>query len=146
MVCCLTAPSHNLIRWWGIVSMADLMVYPLVIPMHDNHTFGKKNRAKIWKLFVCELTHRGWVHICISKQRHHWIRSTPNNYLNQCWHVVNWILRNIFQGNFDQYTTIFIQKMNFKISSAKRRSFCLGVNVLRFIAYMYRGDCWNDWT
>ena len=51
---------------------------------------------------------------------HHWFRqwlvawSAPNHYLNQCWDIVNWTLRNKLQWNFNQNTNIFIQKNAFE--------------------------------
>ena len=36
--------------------------------------------------------------------------STPSHYLNQCWVIVNWNLRNKFQWNFNQNTKLFIHK------------------------------------
>ena len=39
---------------------------------------------------------------------HHWFRwwlvawSAPSHYLNQCWHIVNWTLRNKLQWNHNQ--------------------------------------------
>ena len=52
----------------------------------------------------------------------------PCYYLNQCWHTVNWNLRNKLQENFIQY---FSQKKIYsKMSSAKCQSFFLGPNVL----------------
>ena len=53
----------------------------------------------------------------------------PSHYLNQCWNIVNWALRNKFQWNFDENTTIFIQE-NDLLPSGKWRPFCLSLNVL----------------
>ena len=43
--------------------------------------------------------------------------------------IVNWNLRNKLQWNFNRNSNIVIQEMRLKVSSAKRRPFCLG-NVL----------------
>ena len=59
----------------------------------------------------------------------------PSHYLNQCWIVVNWTLRNKFQWNLNQNSNIFIQENVFEMSSAKRRPFCLGLNVFIKGAY-----------
>ena len=64
------------------------------------------------------LTHLPLVpHICISELCQHWFRlwlvaySAPNHYLNQCWVIVNWTLRNKLQWNFNyQNTKFFIHK------------------------------------
>ena len=36
--------------------------------------------------------------------------SAPNHYLNQCWVIVNWALRNKLQWNFNQNTILFIHE------------------------------------
>ena len=54
----------------------------------------------------------------------------PSHYVNQCWIIVNWTLRNKLQWNLNRNSNIFIEKMRWKVSSAKRRPFCLGLNVL----------------
>ena len=38
----------------------------------------------------------------------------PNHYLNQCWFIVNWTLRNKFQWNFSQKSNYFIQENAFE--------------------------------
>ena len=79
---------------------------------------------------VCELTHLPVVtHICVNESGQHWLRqwcvayAVPSHYLNQCWVIVNWTLRNKLQWNFDQNT---FMKMYLKILSAKRHPFCPG--------------------
>ena len=56
--------------------------------------------------------------------------TAPSHYLNQCWDIIDWILRNKLQWNFNQNSYIFIQENAFKLSSGKCRPFCLGLNVL----------------
>ena len=56
--------------------------------------------------------------------------TAPSHYLNRCWNIVNWTLRNKLQWNFSQNSYIFIQEMHLKTSSAKWRTFCLSLNVL----------------
>ena len=56
--------------------------------------------------------------------------SAPSHYLNQCWNIVNWTLRNKLQWNFNRSSNIVIQEMRLKVSSAKWRPFYLGLNVL----------------
>ena len=54
----------------------------------------------------------------------------PSHYLNQCWNIVNWALRNKLQWNLDRNQQIFIQENISKMSSGKWRPFCFGINVL----------------
>ena len=51
--------------------------------------------------------------------------SAPSHYLNQCWVIVKWPLRNKLQWNFNQNKNIFIRKMQLK-TSVKCRPFCPG--------------------
>ena len=47
---------------------------------------------------------------------HHWFIpwlvawSAPSQYLNQCWNIVNWTLRNKLHWNFNRNSNIFIQE------------------------------------
>ena len=60
----------------------------------------------------------------------------PIHYLNQCWNIANWTLRNQLLGtNFSKtlikiHTSSF-KKLHLKMLYAKRQPFCLGLNVLR---------------
>ena len=51
---------------------------------------------------------------------HHWSRwwlvawPAPSHYLNQCWDIINWALRNKLQWNFNRYWYIFIQESSFE--------------------------------
>ena len=70
---------------------------------------------------ISVLTHWGQVtHICISKLHHHWLKqwlvtwSAPSHYLNQCWNIFNWTLRNKFRWNLNQNSYIFIQENAFE--------------------------------
>ena len=63
------------------------------------------------------LTHLPQVpHICFIESGQHWFRqwlvaySAPSHYLNQCWVIVNWTLRNRLQWNFNQNTKLFIHE------------------------------------
>ena len=51
-------------------------------------------------------------------------------YLNQCWNIVNWTLRNKFNEISIGIQTFLFKKMHYKMSSAKWRPFCLGLNML----------------
>ena len=41
-------------------------------------------------------------------------RSAPRHYLNQCWYIINWTLRNKLQWNFNWNSYIFIQENAFE--------------------------------
>ena len=70
--------------------------------------------------------------ICASASGKHWFRwyfvaySAPSHYLNQCWIIVNWTLRNKLQWNVDQNIKLFILKMHLKKSSTKWHHFVQG--------------------
>ena len=79
------------------------------------------------------LTHLPLVpHIFVSEWGQHWFRywlaiySTPSHYLNQCWVIVNWTLKNKLQWNFNKNTKLSFTKMHLKLSSAKWRPSCPG--------------------
>ena len=65
-----------------------------------------------------ELTHWGR-DICVG-DNHHCFRwflvtwSAPSHYLNQCWNIINWILRNKLQWNFNPNANIFIRENAFE--------------------------------
>ena len=73
------------------------------------------------------LTHWGRVtHICVSKLT--W--PAPSHYLNQWWIIVNWTLGTNFSEILIEILIFSFKKMRLKVSSAKRRPFCLGCSVL----------------
>ena len=52
------------------------------------------------------ITHRGRVtHICVGKLAI--IGSDNGHYLNQCWNIIDWTLRNKLQWNFNRILNIF---------------------------------------
>ena len=59
-------------------------------------------------------------HIGVSDSSQHWFRwwlvaySAPSHYLNQCWVIVNWTLRNKLQWNFSQKSKFIIQESAFE--------------------------------
>ena len=95
---------------------------------HENHHLSAS--LEIWtennidlfpRIFLC-LTHWGRVaHICVSKIN---IIGSDNGlspgrlqaiiYLNQCWNIVNWTLRNKVQWNLNQKSYIFIKENTFQ--------------------------------
>ena len=67
------------------------------------------------------LTHWGRVtHICVSKltiigsDNGFVAWPAPSHYLNQCWIIVNWTLRNKLQWNLNRNSNIFIQENAFE--------------------------------
>ena len=68
--------------------------------------------------FIC-LTHWGRVtHICVSDLTSIFFFSVawsaPSHYQNQCWNIVNKILRNKLKWNFNRNSNIFIQENGFE--------------------------------
>ena len=74
--------------------------------------------------------------ICVSGSGQHWFRqwlvtySAPSHYLNQCWVIINWILRNKLQRNFNQSMKFSFTSMHLKMSPATWRPFCSGEDEL----------------
>ena len=75
-------------------------------------------RSILQRNVSCLLTHWGRVtHICVGNLTIigsdnglivAW--TAPSHYLNQCWNIVNWTLRNKLQWNFNRNSNIFIQQ------------------------------------
>ena len=86
------------------------------------------NSLRLSDLYMCQETN------------HHWFRqwlvawSAPSHYLNQCWNIVNWTLRNT---NFSEILIAIhmfsFKKLHLKMSSGKWRPFCLSLNVSTYI-------------
>ena len=61
-----------------------------------------------------------WSQDRVGNLRHHWLRWWPgadqpsSHCLIQCWNIVNWALRNKFQWNCNQNSTIFIDEIDFE--------------------------------
>ena len=59
-------------------------------------------------------------HICISVSGQHWFSewlvaySAPSHYLNQCWLIVNWTLKNKLQRNSNKNTKLFTHENEFE--------------------------------
>ena len=92
---------------------------------HIQWTFGVikyKERGQLPKFIELRmssliLTHLPLVsRIWVSESGQHWFRkwlvaySAPRHYLNQCWVIVNWTLRNKRQWNFNQNEKKFIHE------------------------------------
>ena len=76
--------------------------------------------------------------------------SAPGHYLNQCWNIVNWILRNRLQWNLNQNSDIFIEKHSFEnvvweIMSISSRPQCVNVTSVSLPGKLVRraGMLWN---
>ena len=71
---------------------------------------------------------------------HHWFRQwliawpAPRHYLNQCWNIVNWTLRNKLQWNLNRNSYIFIHENAFENIVCKIAAICLGLNVLTSVS------------
>ena len=106
---------------------------------NTTHVLG----SQVSQCMTITLTHWGRVmHICFSKLNI--IASdndglvawpAPSHYLNQCWNIVNWTLRNKLQWNFNRIRTFSFKKIRLKVSSAKWQPCCLGLNVLKIIIH-----------
>ena len=78
----------------------------------------------------------------LRKSNHHWFRlslvawSAPSHFLKQCSNIVNWTPGTNFNGISIDIGTFSFRKINLKMSSAKLRPFCLGINVLTCALYM----------
>ena len=57
--------------------------------------------------------------------------SAPSHYLDQCWIVVNWNIRNNLQWKLIKVQKFSFTKMHLKISPTKRRPLCPGSDELR---------------
>ena len=128
--------TGTVVRWqcWNLKNDYIILVAPLYI-LHlltvvllcigicDNvlYTLNKKDLKRpemtatgvTWRC-LNRLTHLPLVlHICVSKLGQHWFvqwlvaYSAPSHYLNQCWVIVNWTLRNKLQWNFNQNAKLF---------------------------------------
>ena len=78
-------------------------------------------------------------HICVTQPQ--WVKHShgfivlfvavtwpvPSHYLNQCWNILNWTLRNKLQ--WIKIDIFSFKKMHLKMLSGKCLPFCLGLNV-----------------
>ena len=92
--------------------------------------------------------------ICVSGSGQHWFRqwlvtySAPSHYLNQCWVIINWILRNKLQRNFNQSMKFSFTSMHLKMSPATWRPFCSGEDELSVAQRVFFQvlSCWDRVT
>ena len=78
------------------------------------------------------MTHFSWNFYCFSTRR-----VVPSHFLNQCWLNANWTLGNKVQWNFNQITSIFIQKNSCEntvceTASTLSRPQCILIEIVRF--------------
>ena len=62
--------------------------------------------------------------------------SVPSHYLNQCWVIVNWTLRNNFQWNFNQNTYIFIHENASEIIVCEMAAILSGGRGMSYFPYI----------
>ena len=82
--------------------------------------------------------------ICITlvtQPGHHWFRQwlgteqAPSHYLNQCWIIVDWALRNKLQWNSKQNTKLLIHK------NASENIFCKMLAILSRVRWVKASQC-----
>ena len=113
---------------------------------HDTNNNDNKKNIQIY--FYVSLTHWGRVtHICVNKLTI--IGSdnglVPGRHQTIIWTNAGILLIGPLGTNFSeiliQIQTFSFKKMHLKISSAKRRPFCLGLNVLDKLSTARTNDC-----
>ena len=101
-------------------------------------------------------------HICVSKLTtigsDNGLSPAPSHYLNQCWNIVNWTLRNKLQWKFNRNSNIFIQENALEIVVCEMGSFsthpqcvkCHEMGILQNYAcknqYLNMTAKWITWT
>ena len=69
-------------------------------------------------------------HICVNEWCQHWLKwwpvacSAPSHYLNQCWFIVNWTLRNKLQRNSNQNTKLSTHGNGYKNIVSEMAAIC----------------------
>ena len=134
----ITESMHIILfQWYGYNTWHKLTknykCIPNITKMHQNRAFISwdilnfpefVNSLRPSDAYMCRWT------------RLHWFRSwlvawmTPSHYLNQCWSIVNWTLRNKRQWNFNRNSYVSFKKMHLKMLPAKWWPFCLSLNLL----------------
>ena len=78
---------------------------------------NKWNVAVFWNVFETSVNSLRPSDACMRRYtNHHWLRkwlvdwTAPSHYLNQCWDIVHWTLRNQLQWIFNRNSNIFIDK------------------------------------
>ena len=115
MSCCLTTISHYLKQCWLIISgfnwlraISQETFQPSVIKIRLENAYGQWiNSLRPSDPYMLQQTNQHWFRQWLVA----W--SATSHYLNQCWDIVNWTLRNKLQWNFNRNFNIFIQKNSF---------------------------------
>ena len=81
--------------------------YALYHPRHYRH-MGLTHWGRVTASYMCPQINHNWFR--------QWLAAwpAPSHYLNQCWNIVNWTLRNKLQGNLHRNSYIFIQENPFE--------------------------------
>ena len=92
------------------------------------------------------LTETEWRYMC-QWTNHHWFRwgllawLVPSRYLYQCWNIVNWILRNTLQWNFNQNIFCFIQENTFESIVCEMAAILSRGNWVKLMTLCTYGTC-----
>ena len=138
------ATSHYLNQWWY-----SLLLHICV----TQHQWVNTGTAFSWMkmircvIFYSNLTHWGWVtHICVSKLTITGSNNglSPDRHQAIIWTNAGLLLIGPLGTNFSEILieilTFSFKKMRLKVSSAKQRPFCLGLNVLTDVS-----SSWSRW-
>ena len=105
-----------------------LIIIQLMIQCFDEYRFKSTEQLRS---VCCWLTHCGLMTTYgVPELGHHWLRSravsysTPSHYLNQCWLIINWILRNNWKSNLNQNELVFCQENAFENGISKISTIC----------------------
>ena len=122
--------------WWNIpyqvFVLSKLVAMETLVFLSQWYSRSWVCSVLMWPLMQ-HLTHLPHVpHICVIELGQQWFRwwlvacSAPSHYLNQCWLIVNWALRNKVQLNSNQNTKFLIHKNAFGNVLCERWPFCPG--------------------
>ena len=127
-------------KWWFLVESFSQDLLRQNMPIHFALI-----RETIEAFWTClHLTHLPLVpHMCVSELGQHWFRqwfvaySAPSHYLNQCWVIVNWTVRNKLQWNFNQNIKLFIHE------NASENIVCEMAAILSRVRWVNQSDQWT---
>ena len=99
--------------------LAGYRVFRTYIYIEHIPCFVYKHSSSNWNIFLtwCRVNSlRPSDAYMRRKTNHHWFRlwlvawTAPSHYMNQCWNIVNWTLRNKLLWYFNRNSNIFIQE------------------------------------
>ena len=132
-----TKPSmYNLINMSGTSVISQCRIYASVnwVIIGSGNTLSPCRRQAIKSLRPGDAYMRQWTsHYCFRQWLVAW--PAPSHYLNQCWNIVYWTLRNKLRWNVNRNSYIFIQENAFQ-------------NVVwKMAAILSRSQCvnWKNW-